>query len=173
MIVFAIVAAFALSFHSARTQAWFALFFALPLLGVGLTLAGLDPPAHSVRALAPASMRRWIVASQGLVVVAVILAFAVSFHGLQTQLASAVGSSAPPCATIESQAWADHSPMDQWSTAPASLLVQGRTPARVLLRTCRADFTSGLPLTDWQTNPYDQGWFDLSRLKAGLLSGAK
>jgi hypothetical protein len=172
LLVLAVLAAFALSFHSPRTQAWFAVFFALPLLGVGFLAALRRSPALVTGLPAGGSMRRWIAASQGLVVFAIFIAFGVSFHGLQAQLANAVGSAAPPCATIESLDWAAHTPLDQWSTAPASLLVQGRTPASILLRTCSVDFSGGLPLTDWQTNPYDQGWFDLSKLEARLRGAA-
>lgn len=117
-------------------------------------------------------MRNWIVATQAVVVFGVFAAFSLSFHALQMELHASLGPSAQPCQTLATLQWATHTPLDQWSTTPASLLTQGRSPEHVVLRTCSVEFSGGLPLTDWQTNRWDDGWFNLTKLQEALLSPA-
>ena len=153
---------------------FFTLFFAVPLMGLAFLDTLLQSPSTGDASDAGSWTRRWIVGGQALIVFAVMAAFAVSFHGLQTQLASDLGPNARPCVTLSSLQWAKQTALDHWAVAPDSLLIQGRTPAHVVLPACSVHFSEGLPLTSWQTNSYEGGWFDLSKLEGGLLkSGPK
>ena len=160
------------SWWKALDYRFFAVLLAIPPMAMALLDVWLDEPAGgraAVEASSGVGFRNWIALSQAVVAMAVLSAFALSFHDLQTRLLTQVESEPNGCVTVWWRDWVSHSPLDHWATTADSLVVQGREPTRVALRACYPDFAGGVPITDWQTVGYEGGWFDFSKLQVYLV----
>lgn len=111
-------------------------------------------------------MRGWIVLTQAVVILAVLVTASVAYRDLRTQLAAEVEPGDPVCTSLGTLDWAHETPLDHWSVSSTSMVIQGRTPEHVVLPDCRVDLSSGIPLTKWVIDyaSYDEGWYDLSGL---------
>jgi hypothetical protein len=67
--------------------------------------------------------------------------------------------------------WLIETPLYHPSVVPYSILLQGRTPEKVVLsgNGCdQAELSEDLPIADWDLIAWGQGWFNMDHLKQNL-----
>jgi hypothetical protein len=156
--------------HSLDYRTWLPL-LSVPVMALAFLdatlLAGLDTTKTNAGAVG----RRCIALAQAGVMVVVVSSLAFSWFGLSSRLAQEMASSPNACLAVSSLPWTDTTALDHWSITSESIVQAGRTPTHIVLQSCGADFSGGIPVTPWSTRTYVQGWFNMSPLKDSLQGG--
>ncbi len=168
-----LVAGGALLIWAASSQRWgnaisyktWVLFCALPFVG----LAALD---CLLQPLGPARARRlWPARKRTSDAVAAIFALTLVvqstvWSNLQARLADSLARSPWTCNSMAAAGGLRDTPLNHWSVATRSLLLQGRSPERVALPEdgCGATSFAAAPLAALLPGRDASGWFDLSTL---------
>jgi len=148
---------------------------ALPVTLGFLTLALLD--REWLRAAPAAARRAWgprlrTIGQIALVAALVLSVQGVAWFGLTQQLRRAIATSPTACLAMAPLGWLHGTPLDAFSTPAYALLLQGRTPERLVLggNGCGEEqLGAGVALNQFYTRGWQGGWFDLNPLRAALL----
>jgi hypothetical protein len=116
--------------------------------------------------------RMRLVQLTGLIFFVVVSIQSITWLNLTNRLREQMTSSSSPCISASSLAWLRASPLDHWSLTSYSLLVQGRSPEKVVMAEsgCSDEsFLNGLLVAqfgpgNWNVRNWNQGWFDLHSL---------
>lgn len=140
-----------------------------------LALALIDRArSRSVRA---APCRVWHPRLQAIQLVALIFALVMSvqgvaWFGLTQQLRRTIATSASSCISMAPLGWLQQTPLEQFATPAYALLLQGRTPERLVLsgNGCGEEqFSAGVNLNQYYVRGWEGGWFNLGPLRTALL----
>lgn len=148
---------------------------ALPVTLAFMALALVDR-ARS-RPARPATHRVWLPRLQTIRLVALIFALVMSvqgvaWFGLTQQLRRTIATSASSCISMAPLGWLQGTPLDQFATPSYALLLQGRTPERLVLsgNGCGEEqFRAGVNLNQYYLRGWQGGWFNLGPLRTALL----
>ena len=148
---------------------------ALPITLGFLALALLD--RARLRAAPAAARRAWgprlrTIGQVALVAALVLSVQGAAWFGLTQQLRRAIATSPTACLAMAPLGWLRGTPLDAFSTPAYALLLQGRTPARLVLggNGCGEEqFGTGVALNQFYTRGWQGGWFDLDPLHNALL----
>ena len=142
-----------------------------------MLLAVLDASASQrVSALAHAAhwrSRSRAAHASAFVLLAVLLVQSASWLGLGNQVRHTLAASPWSCLSMAPQEALRGTALDQFATPYYSVLLQGRTPAKVFLGedACgTATFNDGVTLDGQSLRAWNSGWFDFGTLRANLLS---
>jgi hypothetical protein len=111
--------------------------------------------------------------SSAFVLLAVLLVQSASWLGLGNQVRHTLAASPWSCISMAPQEVLRGTALDQFATPFYSVLLQGRTPAKVFLGedACgSATFNDGVALDGQSVRAWNSGWFDLGTLRGNLLS---
>ncbi len=107
----------------------------------------------------------------------VLIVQSVAWLNLTSRLRETVARSPWACVSAGPIEWLDNTPLDYWTTAQHSILLQGRAPQRVMLTgdLCgQVGFERGIPLDPFfDTNVvrvWNGGWFDLQGVRQGVAA---
>jgi hypothetical protein len=141
----------------------------LPLLSLAVFEAAA-PRAWTESLRLENAVRTRIVLLIAVIFAAALSANSLGWFRLTHKLENTLAASREACIPLSSIDWIDHTPLEHWSVATYSLVVQGRHPTAIVLPDddCSAAQVDGLHVTDWYTRPWDKGWFDLDALDQRL-----
>jgi len=127
----------------------------LPFLAAGMYQSLTRAPAPP----------RWTLPLVGVIFAAVLSAQSWAWWGLNERLDAELAAMPTPCQAHEDTAWLLYTPLDHWSITVYALIVQGRSPQKVILYApdCAAwQFETGMPITYWEFRRWGGGWFALA-----------
>jgi hypothetical protein len=146
----------------------------LPFIGLA-ALEGIRRPITNLReAQAEWNHRSRIVLCTGIICLLTLSAQSVGWIQITQRLQGIIAQSPTACVPASSIEWLNRTPLNHFSLTTYSLVIQGRTPEKVVLpdNACsQTDFTTGFPLTeegDWRE--WEGGWFDMRRLRERILN---
>ena len=146
----------------------------LPFIGLA-ALESLRQPITNLReAQAEWNHRSQIVLCAGVICLLTLSAQSVGWIQITQHLQGIIAQSPTACVPASSIEWLNRTPLNHFSLTTYSLVIQGRTPEKVVLpdNACsQTDFTTGFPLTeegDWRE--WEGGWFDMRRLRERILN---
>ena len=118
--------------------------------------------------------RSLIIVGAGLIFFLTFTSQSLGWLGITRELRSTIATSDRICIPTSSIEWLDETPLNSFSITAYSLILQGHAPEKIILvdnYCAESDFTAGFPLAqDWDWYAWDQGWFEMSQLKAGLIA---
>lgn len=144
------------------------------LVCMGLAAAEvLWPRSLTPRALA-ASWRQRVRLIQviGAIFALVLVVQSTVWLGETSRLRALIDASPWPCISMAPVKWLERSPLGEWGTPAYALLIQGRSPEKLVLNgdRCNAsDFGQGLSLDGSTLRSWDRGWFNLLPLGQRLI----
>jgi len=96
-----------------------------------------------------------------------------AWFGLTSRLRETINQSAWSCVSMAPLDWLQQTPLNQFATSDESILLQGRTPQKVVLsgNGCGATtFSGGVRLNQYYLRGWQTGWFNLRPLQQRLLA---
>jgi len=149
---------------------------ALPITLAFMVLALVDRARSRATSTVP-SRRVWRPRLQTIGLVALVFALVMSvqgvaWFGLTQQLRRTIATSVTSCVSLAPLGWLQGTPLEQFATPAYALLLQGRTPERLVLsgNGCGEEqFGAGVNLNQFYVRNWEGGWFDLRPLRAALL----
>ena len=129
------------------------------------------------RPVRPTPRRVWLPRLQTIRLVALIFALVMSvqgasWFGLTQQLRRTIATSPASCISMAPLGWLRQTPLDQFATPAYALLLQGRTPERLVLsgNGCGEEqFSAGVNLNQYYLRGWQGGWFNLEPLRTALF----
>ncbi len=152
--------------------------YSYPALPVTLAFMALALVERArARSLRAAPRRSWLPRLQMIQLVALTCALVLSvqgvaWFGLTQQFRRTIATSPAACISMAPLGWLQQTPLDQFATPAYALLLQGRTPERLVLsgNGCGEEqFGAGVNLNQYYLRGWQGGWFNLGPLRSALL----
>lgn len=149
------------------------LFCSLPFFGLAVLEALRQQPLPS-RMRAEWNHRSLIVMGTGLIFLFTFSLQSLGWINLTQRLQQTISESPLACIPASSIEWINRTPFNHFSITSYSILVQGRSPTKVVLpdnQCAEADLTTGFPLAeDWEWRRWEGGWFNMQYLKERVFT---
>jgi hypothetical protein len=120
--------------------------------------------------------RTHVIQLTGLIFFVVVSIQSLTWLSLTNRLSEELRASPTACVSADSLTWVQGTPLEHWALTAYSLVIQGRSPAKVAMagNGCSDEsFLPGLVVAqfgpgDWNLRDWRQGWFDLRVLSQQL-----
>jgi len=107
-----------------------------------------------------------------LIAALVLIVQSVSWFGLTQQFRRTIATGPTACISMAPLGWLQQTPLDQFATPAYALLLQGRTPERLVLsgNGCGEEqFGAGVNINQYYVRGWQGGWFNLGPLHTALV----
>ena len=148
------------------------LFCSLPFIGLAaLEALGLGLP------LSLPAKAEWVHRSRTILQVAIVFLLVISVQSiswlrLEDRLREIIAQSPGTCISMSSIGWLGGTPLNHWSVTSLSILLQGRSPQKIVLAghgCVEAEFEKGFPIGGVIWQDWREGWFDMHSLAHRLI----
>ncbi len=111
----------------------------------------------------------------GIIFAVVLCAQSLSWLSLSNQVRATMAEASATCISASTIPKSARTPLGHWSATAYSLLLQGMTPAKVILtddRCSQTDFSKGLPIAAWEVRDWQSGGFNMHLLSTQLAGSS-